>query len=282
MHAKNSINVLMIGDIVGTTGRAVLARHLHSLQKQYEVDFTIVNGENSARGGRGITPRVVQELKDLGVGCITGGNHSFQRKEIYETLNTTKFLLRPLNFPSGCPGTGIALLSIDACDQPIAVISIQGRVFMREHLLCPFKTLETALTYVQTKTNCIFVDFHAEATSEKMGMGLMFDGKISALVGTHSHVQTADERVLPGGTAFVSDIGMVGSLNSMLGMNKEAVLYGLTTQMPAKFIVEKYPPYVLSGALITIDPMTGKALCIKRISLCDNQSVDSDEKVFVD
>jgi len=278
----NTINVLMLGDIVGITGRALLARHLDQIKQQYAIDLTIVNGENSARGGRGITPRVIDEFKAAGVDCITGGNHSFQRKEVYEALNTAKNVLRPLNFPSGCPGTGIAFVSIDACDSPVAVVSLQGRVFMRDHLLCPFKTLETALTFVASKTPLIIVDFHAEATSEKMGVGLYFDGKISALLGTHSHVQTADERILPFGTAFITDVGMVGSLNGMLGMSKEPVLNALITQMPNKFSVDKNPPYIVNGVVLKLDTTSGKALGIERVQVYDDQVVCTDEKLFVD
>ncbi|EKD23289.1 MAG: hypothetical protein ACD_82C00155G0001, partial [uncultured bacterium] len=166
-------------------------------------------------------------------------------------------------------GTGVTLFGCKGYE--IGVINLQGRIFMRENLDCPFKTAESVLTYLKSRTNMIFIDFHAEATSEKIGLAYYLDGKISGLVGTHTHVQTADERILPGGTAYISDIGMAGSLNSMIGMQKESVLSALLTQMPSKFEVDVNPPYIMTGAYIDVDPSTGKAVNIKRVKIVDQE-----------
>lgn len=168
-----------------------------------------------------------------------------------------------------CPGTGV--ITFTCKDTVIGVINIQGRVFMREFVDCPFRTVDSLLTYLHTKTKVILVDFHAETTSEKAGMGYYLDGRVSAVVGTHTHVQTADERILPNGTAFITDLGMGGSLNSMIGMKKEPIIQHLITQMPVKFSVETAAPYVLSGAIIDIDSATGAAVAIERLRIIDNE-----------
>lgn len=264
------IRVLFLGDIVGTTGRVLFQKHIAALKAELSADAIIVNGENSAHG-KGITSKIMRFFKHNGVDVVTSGNHIWRQKEVYQYLSENKDLLRPANFPSSCPGTGVTLFSCKGTE--IGVINVQGRIFMREHLECPFKTVETILTYLKSKTNIIFVDFHAEATSEKIGLAFYLDGKISGLVGTHTHVQTADERILPGGTAYISDIGMAGSLNSMIGMQKEGVLGHLLTQMPTKFEVEINPPYIMTGVYIDVDPATGKAVNIKRVKIVDDQKL---------
>jgi len=275
MHADNVVKVLFFGDLVGVPGRALIRNHIAQLKKTYKADLVIVNGENAAKNGRGITPIIAQQLYKDTVNCITTGNHAFQKKEILDYLLFEKNIIRPLNYPIGCPGSGCAFIPIPGCAKPLAVINLQGRVFMRELLLCPFKTLETVLTFVATKTNCIFVDFHAEASSEKVGLGLYFNGRVSCIAGTHTHIQTADERILSDGTAYITDTGMCGALNGMLGMKKESVLRMMLTQMPHKFIVEKEPPYTINGICVTIDATTGKAISIERINkMIDCMSFD--------
>lgn len=264
------LRVLFLGDIVGTTGRVLFQKHIAALKAEIKADAIIVNGENSA-SGKGITSKIMRFFKHNGVDVVTSGNHIWRHKDIYPYLDEHKDLLRPENYPSSCPGTGVTLFN--CCGYEIGIINLQGRIFMREHLDCPFKTAESVLTYLKSKTNMIFIDFHAEASSEKIGLAWYLDGKISGLVGTHTHVQTADERILPGGTAYITDIGMAGSLNSMIGMQKESVLSNLLTQMPSKFEVEIAPPYIMTGVYIDVDPSTGKAVDIKRVRVFDDQQL---------
>lgn len=264
------LRVLFLGDIVGSTGRAVFQKHIDALKAELNIDAVIVNGENSCQG-KGITSKIMRFFKHNGVDVVTSGNHIWRQRDIYKYLNENKDLLRPENYPSSCPGTGVTLFGCKGYE--IGVINLQGRIFMRENLDCPFKTAETALSYLKSRTNIIFIDFHAEATSEKMGLGFYLDGKISGLVGTHTHIQTADERILPGGTAYISDLGMVGSLNSMIGMKKDLVISHLLTQMPVKFEVETAAPYLLTGVYIDVDPVTGKAVNIKRVRVIENQEL---------
>lgn len=264
------IRILMVGDVVGNPGCTMFQKHTASLVKKYSIHAVIVNGENSASQGRGITPRLVSFFKHNGARVITTGNHIWYKREIYSYLEqNNKDLLRPANFPSAAPGSGVT--TFDVGGTTVAVINIQGRVFMREHLDCPFKVVESLLTYLKSKTSTILVDFHAETTSEKMAMGFFLDGKVSAVVGTHTHVQTADERILPKGTAFITDLGMTGSYNSMLGMQKEAVIQGFLTQMPAKFSVSHEKPFIMSGVMVDIDTLTGKATAIERIQVVDHE-----------
>jgi metallophosphoesterase, MG_246/BB_0505 family len=266
--AMSYLRVLFLGDIVGTTGRVLFQKHIAALKAELKFDALVVNGENSA-SGKGITTKIMRFFKHNGVDVVTSGNHIWRHKDIYPYLDEHKDLLRPENYPSSCPGTGVTLFN--CCGYEIGIINLQGRIFMREHLDCPFKTAESVLTYLKSKTNMIFIDFHAEASSEKIGLAWYLDGKISGLVGTHTHVQTADERILPGGTAYITDIGMAGSLNSMIGMQKESVLSNLLTQMPSKFEVEIAPPYIMTGVYIDVDPSTGKAVDIKRVKVVDNE-----------
>lgn len=264
------LRILFLGDIVGTTGRVLFQKHIANLREELKIDALIVNGENSAHG-KGITTKIMRFFKHNGVDVVTSGNHIWKQRDIYSYLNEHKDLLRPENYPSSCPGTGVTLFNCRGYD--IGVINLQGRIFMRENIDCPFKAAETALSYLKTRTNIIFIDFHAEATSEKIGLGFYLDGKISGLVGTHTHIQTADERILPFGTAYISDLGMAGSLNSMIGMKKDVVISHLLTQMPTKFEVETTAPYILTGAYIDVDPATGKAVNIQRVKIVDNQEL---------
>lgn len=267
--------ILLLGDLVGAPGRAIFKKHIKRLRSELSVDGIIVNGENSAHG-KGITPKIVRFFKEHGVDVVTSGNHIWQKKEIIPFLMENKHdLLRPANFPSEAPGSGVTVF--DCKGVSIGVINIQGRVFMREQLSCPFRALDSILTYLRDKTSAILVDVHAEATSEKMGMAYFLDGRVSGVVGTHTHVQTADERILPGGTAYITDLGMAGSLNSMIGMQKEPIIKHFITQMPVRFAVSHDMPLVMTGVVITINTDTGKAISIERVKVVD-ESVDINEK----
>lgn len=268
---KSTITVLFFGDIIGNPGCELMRTYVPKLREAYDADLVIVNGENSAHDGRGITPTAVSILKESGVDVITTGNHVWAKKEGTQLFSggvssTDPLILRPANFPPSCPGTGVALVTT-ASGVNVGILNIQGRVFMRELLSCPFREADETVLTLQKRTPCIIVDFHAEASSEKMGMGYYLDGRVSAVIGTHTHVQTADNRVLPNGTAFISDAGMCGALNSMIGVKKEIVLYTMLTQMPAKFAVETEPPFVVNGVVAKIDTQTGKAQSIERIYL---------------
>jgi metallophosphoesterase (TIGR00282 family) len=266
----NGIKILCVGDVVGAAGRALFQKVVPNFKKQREIDCVIVNGENAAHDGRGITEKNVRFFKHNGADVITTGNHVFGKKEIYNYFEKHTDLIRPANFPTGVPGQGIAFVTTAKGDT-IAIINLQGRVFMRELLNCPFRTAESLLTYAKSRTQNIIIDFHAETSAEKQALGFHLDGKVSGIFGTHTHVQTADERILPGGTAFMTDLGMTGSLNSMIGMKKEQVLTNFLFSMPAKFEVETATPLVLCGAIITIDPHTGKAIAIERIRIIDTE-----------
>lgn len=263
-----ALRVLFLGDLVGTAGAAIFQKHIQRLRTEHSIDAVLVNGENSASDGRGITPKVMKFFKHHGVNMVTSGNHIWQKRDIYSYLAEHKDLLRPINFPSTCPGSGVGTFTVD--DVVVGVINVQGRTFMREFVSCPIRSLESALLFLKSKTKIILVDLHAEATSEKVCMGLHFDGQISALVGTHTHIQTADERVLPRGTAYITDLGMGGALNSSIGVKPQAIITSMLTQMPVKFEVDMEPPMVMSGVIIDIDVATGRALNIERVRVVDS------------
>ncbi|MCA9769945.1 TIGR00282 family metallophosphoesterase [Candidatus Dependentiae bacterium] len=262
------LRILCVGDVVGATGRAMFQKHIGYIKKEYAIDFVVVNGENSSERGRGISSRIVKFFKHNGANVITSGNHIWQDREIYSYLQQNSDLLKPANFPNDTPGVGVT--TILCKDVLVGVINVQGRIFMRENLSCPFRTVDTILTYLHHKTKIIIVDFHAEASSEKIGLGFYLDGRVSAVVGTHTHVPTADERILPGGTAFVTDLGMVGSQNSMLGMKKDPIIRHLITQMPVKFEVETSNPMIMTGVIVDVDTKTGSATAIERIKILDD------------
>ncbi len=264
-----SIKILFVGDVVGQTGRDIIGRHLKRVQLEHGIDATILNGENSSNQGRGITPQIAQFYFDQGVSVVTTGNHVWFRRDIYSYLDECPSLLRPANFPSGAPGSGVTIVNVGDC--AIGVINLQGRIFMKDLVECPLRKADSLVSYLKDKTKIICIDFHAEATSEKEALAFYLAGKVSAVVGTHTHVQTADERVIPSGTAYISDLGMVGSLNSMLGMQKEPIIQNFLTQVPVKFTVDDQPPYVLSGAIVEVDVDTGKALNISRLRIIDEQ-----------
>lgn len=265
---NGNLRVLMVGDVVGLPGRILFQKYSKLLKEEFDLDAIIVNGENSGSNGRGISSRIVHFFKHNGADVITSGNHIWDNKEIYNYLSQNNDLLRPDNFPTECPGTGVT--TFETKGFTIGVINLQGRVFMKENVSCPFKAADSILTYLQSKTSIIFVDFHAETTAEKLGLAYYLDGRVTAFVGTHTHVQTADERILPHGTAYITDLGMGGSLNSMIGMKKDSIIRRFITQMPEKFVVDTQGPFVLSGVVIDVDPLTGHGLAIQRIRIVDN------------
>ncbi|MGB8467814.1 MAG: TIGR00282 family metallophosphoesterase [Candidatus Babeliales bacterium] len=266
-----TVRIMMLGDAVGTPGCAMFQKHVSHLKEKYAIDAIIVNGENSAPNGKGITSRVMQFFKHNGANVVTSGNHIWQQKDILSYFDTHTDLVRPENFPTECPGSGVTTFAISGVT--IGVLNLQGRVFMRELLSCPFKAADSALTYLRSRTNIIVVDMHAETSSEKTAMAYHLDGRVSAVVGTHTHVQTADEQILPKGTAYITDLGMAGALHSMIGMKKEPIIQQLITQMPTKFTVETEGPFVMSGVWIEIDVDSGKAKRIERIRIIDNELV---------
>ncbi|MBS4189307.1 TIGR00282 family metallophosphoesterase [Bacillus sp. FJAT-49705] len=255
------MNILFVGDVVGSMGRDMVKEYVPKLKEKYRPQITIINGENAA-GGKGITEKIYRGFLETGAQAVTLGNHTWDNKEIFEFIDEAKYLVRPANFPEGNPGKGIVYLKYNA--EEIAVISLQGRTFLPA-IDCPFRKAEELVQEARKRTPFIFVDFHAEATSEKQAMGWYLDGKVSAVVGTHTHVQTADNRILPEGTAFMSDVGMTGPYDGILGVERDAVIKRFLTSMPVRFEVPKEGRAQLSAALIDIDNKTGKAKRIERI-----------------
>ena len=254
------MRVLMVGDVVGKPGRLLTQELVPRLKTEHKVDFVIVNGENSA-GGIGITPDIVLTLLRHHVDVITLGNHAWGKRDIYPMLDEEPRLLRPDNYPPGAPGRGWGVFASPA--GPFGVVNLQGRVFM-EPVDDPFRAIDTILEELRKRTRLIFVDFHAEATSEKQAFGYYVDGRVSAVVGTHTHIQTADERLLDGGTAYLTDVGMTGPINSVIGMKRDIVIPKFTSGLPARFEVAEGDAQ-LSGVLVDIDTATGHATAIERI-----------------
>jgi metallophosphoesterase (TIGR00282 family) len=255
------MKVLFIGDIIGEPGRRALTRTLPRVIAQHGVDIVIGNGENAA-GGFGITPDIATELFDLGLAVITLGNHAWDKKETVEFIKREPRLLRPANYPEGVPGLG-SLVVETPLGERLAVLQVMGRAFMPP-LDCPFRTARREVERLKTQTRAIIVDMHAEATSEKMAMGHFLDGDVTAVVGTHTHVQTADEQILPKGTAYLTDIGMTGPLHSVIGIRKELAIQKFLTGMPVRFEVAPGPA-LLSAVLIELDGSLGKAVSISRL-----------------
>lgn len=256
------MNILAIGDVFAKPGRRILQAHLARLQQQHQVDFTVVNVENAA-GGSGLTKKVYQELAALNIDVMTSGNHIFSKPEVLEFIGDQPTLLRPHNFPKGALGSGVVTVTA-ANGANVTVINLMGQIFMNPVLNCPFEAMDALLAQHRLKNNVILLDFHAETTSEKMAMGWFVDGKISAQWGTHTHVQTADESVLPGGTAFITDLGMSGTYDSVIGVNKNLILEGYITKQRRRFEPANGAA-TLCGALIKVDTATGKAQSIERI-----------------
>lgn len=261
------MKLLFLGDIVGRPGRQMVERHLAPLVDRHMVDLVVANAENAA-AGFGITHDVVDELLGLGIDVLTTGNHVWDKKEAIPLLTEEARLLRPANYPPGLPGRGWGIYRTSA-EVPVAVVNLEGRVFMN-NLDCPFRTADTILDELRARTPIVLVDFHAETTSEKGAMGSYLDGRVSAVLGTHTHVQTADERLLPAGTAFISDVGMTGSRDSVIGIRKELSVERFLTQLPVRFEVAKKEP-MLCGALVTVDAATGRAEGIERVLIVDRE-----------
>jgi metallophosphoesterase (TIGR00282 family) len=257
------MRILFIGDIVGKAGRQAIDGVLEKVIAGHKIEFTVANGENAA-GGMGITPSIAIEILDQGVDVLTSGNHIWAKKEIVPFLEEEFRILRPANYPPKVPGRGSGLFHARN-GQTLGVLNLEGRVFMK-HLDCPFRVGEKEVERLRKETHVILVDFHAEATSEKMAMGWFLDGKVSAVLGTHTHVQTSDERILNEGTAYITDVGMTGPLDSVIGIRKEIALERLLTQIPWKFDVAK-EEIELQGVVIDVDSETGKSKSIQRIKV---------------
>ena len=260
------VKILFIGDIVGRPGRQIVRDALPRLIDQHMIDLVVANGENAA-AGFGLTPDVVTELFSLGIDVLTTGNHVWDKRDGLVCLEQEPALLRPANYPAGAPGHGVGVFNTPA-GLSVAVVNLEGRVFMG-NLDCPFRKADAILEELDADQRIIFVDFHAEATSEKGALSAYLDGRVSAIVGTHTHVQTADERVLPGGTAFISDVGMSGARDSVIGIRKELSIQRFMTQMPVRYEIAKKDP-VLCAVVVSIDEESGQAKSIERIQVAGN------------
>lgn len=257
------MKVLFIGDIVGEAGRKALREGIFKLVERLKIDFVIANVENAA-GGFGITRPVGEELFSLGIDILTSGNHIWDKKEAVSYIEGEKRLLRPANYPEDVPGSGSIIVNTSAGEK-VAVLNVTGRVFMSQ-ADCPFKVSKKEILKLKEHTKVIIVDFHAEATSEKSAIGWFLDGEVSAVIGTHTHVQTADETILPDGTAFITDVGMTGPVNSIIGIKKELILRKFLTYMPARFETAKGPS-IISAVVVDIDPASGHATNIQRLQV---------------
>lgn len=257
------MNILFIGDIVGRPGRDVIAERVPELVDTEGIELVVANAENAA-GGSGVTPAIADELFSSGVNVITSGDHIWKKKEIVDYISGTKRLLRPLNYPAGVPGAGWTVVESKGGNR-VGVINLSGRIFM-EPVESPFTTVLEAVKKIRETTPVIVVDFHAEATSEKIALGYHLEGKVSAVVGTHTHVQTADERILSRHTAYITDCGMTGPFDGVIGRKKEQILTRFITQMPTRFEMAE-GDVRLSGVIIDVDQETGKARAIKRVSV---------------
>lgn len=258
----DTIRILAVGDVVSPYGCDKLRDCLPNLKEEKEIDLCIVNGENAARGN-GLTPGAAEHIFKSGADLITGGNHSYRRREVYELLASCPFLLRPANYGNACPGRGWALLDRGGCR--VAVVNLMGTVFM-EPLFNPFLCADEVLKELKGETRLIFVDFHAEATSEKRAMGFYLDGRVSTVFGTHTHVQTADAQILPKGTGYITDLGMTGPKQSVLGVAPELAVEKLKTHLPVHF---KNPEgeCVLQGAIFTVEKSSGRTAAVERVCL---------------
>ena len=256
------MKVLVIGDIVGRPGREAVATFVPQLRREFTLDWVIANAENAA-GGSGVTQNIAAELFATGIDVLTTGNHIWSKPEIFPILDSDHRILRPANYPKTSPGVGAATYA-GKNGTTFGVANVMGRVFM-DVCDCPFATATACVEELRKTTPLIFVDMHAEATSEKVAMGWFLDGQVSCVFGTHTHIPTADERVLPGGTAYITDLGMTGPYDSVIGRNKEQIIKRFVTHMPVKFEMAEHDVQ-LRGALIEVDPQTGKALAIERVT----------------
>jgi len=260
------VKILFIGDVVSSPGRTMVEEYLPKLREKHRPHLTIINGENSA-GGKGITEKIYKQFLEWGAHVITMGNHTWDKKEIFDFIDDEKYLIRPANYPKGTPGQGVAFVNVNGVE--VAVINLQGRTFLPP-LDDPFQMIDHMIGQIQKRTNIIFLDFHAEATSEKQAMGYYVDGRVSAVVGTHTHIQTADERILPQGTGYITDVGMTGPYDGILGVDKDTVIKRFVTQLPVRFNVVKSGSRQLNGVVVTIDQVTGRTTNIERILINDD------------
>ncbi|MCH1623708.1 TIGR00282 family metallophosphoesterase [Fredinandcohnia quinoae] len=259
------MKILFIGDVVGSPGRNMISEYLPKLKAKFHPNITIINGENAA-SGRGITQKIYNGFIEAGAQAVTLGNHSWDNKDIFEFIDSANYLVRPANFPTNTPGKGMVFCR--SLGQEIAIINLQGRTFLPP-LDCPFEKADKLIEEAKKRTSIIFVDFHGEATSEKQAMGWYLDGRVTAVVGTHTHVQTADNRILPKGTAFITDVGMTGPYDGILGMDRNAVIKRFLTALPVRFEVAEGRSQ-LSAVLIDIDQKSGTAKSIERILINDD------------
>ena len=257
------VKLLFIGDIIGKPGREALSRELHRIVDRHMVDLVIANGENAA-GGFGLTAETAQDLFKCGVQVLTSGNHIWDKKDSLEYIKREDRIVRPANYPEGTPGRGATVVKTPG-GVKIGILNLEGRVFMN-NLDCPFRCADREVTKLKEQTPIIFVDVHAEATSEKVSLGWYLDGRVSAVIGTHTHVQTADERILTAGTAFLTDAGMTGAFDSVIGVRKEDAIEKFVTQRPAKFEVAK-KDIRINGVVIEVDEKSGLATSIERINI---------------
>jgi metallophosphoesterase (TIGR00282 family) len=254
------MHILFIGDIFGSSGRHIVADHLQDIKATNHIDLAIANAENAA-GGFGVTPSIAEELFNLGLDVLTSGNHIWDKKEIFDYLPRQPKLLRPANYPAETPGQGVIVASSRQAI-PCAIINLQGRTYMPD-TDCPFRKADQILRDLDPSVKVRFVDFHAEVTSEKMAMGWYLDGRVSGMVGTHTHIPTADTRILPGGTAYQTDVGMTGPYDSVIGVKKELILQRFLTSLPVRMEASKGSPE-LHSVILEVDESTGKAISMRR------------------
>lgn len=259
------MRVMLVGDVIGRPGRRTFRKYVQQLRREKAIDVVIANGENSA-AGKGLTRTSLDELYSGGADIVTTGNHVWDKKDVLKFIDQEPFLIRPANYPDGTPGKGYCLYPFKA--KTIGVMNLSGRSFMPA-LDCPFQKVDAILQEIRKQCDIIFLDFHAETTSEKMAMGWYLDGRVNGVVGTHTHIQTADERILPRGTAYITDLGMVGPWNSVLGVQTDKIIYKFTTGMPVRFEVEAEGPQVFSAVIVEIDDKSNQTLGIERILLTE-------------
>lgn len=257
------MRILMIGDVFGKAGRQALRAFLPKLIDKERLDFVVANVENLA-GGRGVDSRRLHEIASLGINAYTTGNHVWHNKEVFDFIDSDKTLLRPANYPEPCPGRGYALFE-SAAGTRVAVVNMMGRTFQAA-LDCPFRKMDAILAELDGRAKIVLVDFHAEATSEKVALSWYLDGRVSVVAGTHTHIQTADERILPNGTAAISDLGMTGPHDSVIGMRKEGILENFLTRRPVSFTAASGDAR-FHGAVIDVSETTGRASKIERVAL---------------
>ncbi len=256
----------MIGDIYGKIGRQAVTQYIPALKTKYQLNLIIANGENSA-GGVGITKKTLDEIYNSGVDVVTSGNHIWDKKEIFQFIDHERYLIRPANYPPQTPGKGYCIFEVN--NKKVGIANISGRTFMPA-LDCPFRKADEIIECLNQECDLILFDFHAETTSEKMAMGWYVDGRITCMVGTHTHIQTADERILPKGTAYITDLGMVGPWNSVLGVDRDLVIKKFLTGLPVKFDIAS-GPHVFCGLVIMIDDQTNQVQKVQRIMIREDE-----------